>query len=217
MSSVRTLNQLYDALDKELAWRKKEVTTFDMAARKGGVPGKFYVRAGVTLLYAHWEGFVKFTAQLYLDFIHNTGATYDELKACFSVIGLKGKLDLLAESRKSERNVEAFNFIREKLKDRVNLSLGNAINTESNLSSGVFKNILYSIGIDFSPYETKFNLIDVSLLEKRNKIAHGEYLDIDGRDFSELLKDVLLMMEMFKSDILNSASTGGYREVQEAV
>lgn len=205
MVEVRTLVQLQDALDKELSWRKKEVTAFDLASRQGGDRAKFFTRAGVALLYAHWEGFVKSAAELYLSFVHFRGLKYSELASCFSVVGLKGSLDLLSASKKSMTNITVFDFIRDKLGQRANLKLSSAIRTDSNLSSAVFTNILATIGIDPAPYETKYNLIDQSLVERRNKVAHGENLDLKGSDFSSLVEEVLILMEQLKTDLLNAA------------
>lgn len=205
MAEVRTASQLQDAIDKELSWRKKELKAFEITAKKGGEQAKFYIRAGVALLYAHWEGFVKESATIYLNFVQHQGLTYRELLPCFSVLGLKGNLDSLIDSRKSIANIQAFNFIKLKLEEKATLKLEGAIRTESNLTSKVLSNILAAIGIVETPYQTKFNLIDQSLVLRRNKIAHGEYLDIKPLDFSTLITEVLILFEMIKNDILNAA------------
>jgi MAE_28990/MAE_18760-like HEPN len=212
MGDVKNINQLLDALDKELSWRKKEIGAFNLASKRGGVEAKFFVRAGIALLYAHWEGFVKSASELYLNFIHNQRISYRDLKSCFSVIGLKGKLEVLNESRQVQPNVEAFEFVRSKMDEIAHLKLSSAIRTDSNLKSPVFENIVKSVGLDIGRYETKFNLIDVGLVKRRNQIAHGEYLDIGGREFGELIEEVLLLMEHYKTDITNAAVDGSYKE-----
>ena len=93
---------------------------------------------------------------------------------------------------------------------RAQINKPEAISTNSNLSSNVFKNILFSVGLATAKYETKFNLIDESLVRRRNKIAHGEYLDIDYPEFQTLVKETLLTMRWFKTDLLNTASLKGY-------
>lgn len=211
MAEVRTLTNLQDAMDQELGWRIKEISTFKIEAAKGGAGAKAFTRAGVALLYAHWEGFIKKSAELYLEFVSNRGLRYEELTTCFVVFGLKGKLNTVVTSRKAGPNIEAVDFIREALGQVAILKLSGAINTESNLSSGVFENIAKSVGVLTSPYETKFNLIDSSLVDRRNKIAHGEYLDLKSSDFSGLADDVLDLMRHFKNDILNAAVTEAYK------
>ena len=86
-----------------------------------------------------------------------------------------------------------------------------AIRTESNLSSTVFENIAMSIGVAFAPYAPFANLIDKSLLDRRNRIAHGEYLEVDEAGYSALADEVIKLLRMYKTDIENLASTGAYR------
>lgn len=212
MAAVRTLLQLHDAMDQELAWRIKEIGTFRVESAKGGQKSKAFTRAGVALLYAHWEGFVKRSAELYVEYVSNRGLKYEHLTTCFVVFGLKGKLNTLVDSKKSKPNIEAMEFIRGSLGEVAALKLAGAVNTESNLSSSVFENIASSVGVSTTPYETKFNLIDSSLVERRNKIAHGEFLDLKSGDFGPLVDEVLDLMRLFKNDLLNAATTEAYKK-----
>ncbi|MDK1390009.1 MAE_28990/MAE_18760 family HEPN-like nuclease [Sinorhizobium sp. 8-89] len=172
---------------------------------------RYFIRAGVTLLYAHWKGFVKTASELYLSFVGNRGLKYSELKSCFSVFGLKSKLQTLVASRQSLANIDAFDFVLSELGKTARLQLGSAINTESNLTSKVFSNIANSLDIQLASYSSRFNLIDESLVNRRNKIAHGEFIDIGGKEFGELLDDVLQIMREYKTDLQNAASTAAYK------
>ena len=60
-------------------------------------------------------------------------------------------------------------------------------------------------------YETKFNLIDESLVRRRNKVAHGDYLDLGAADFRSLADEILQMMRDYKTDLQNAASMAAYR------
>jgi len=213
MAKVRTLSEMQTALDQEMAWRIKEMGVFKVGAGKNGPQRKPYVRAGVALLYAHWEGFIKNSSEIYLSYVESRALRYRDLKSCFVVFGLKGKINTLVESRKSMPNIEAMDFIFSKLDEIAKLQIGTAVNTDSNLTSKVFCNIANSLDIDTSPYETKFNLIDSSLVDRRNKVAHGEFLEIDGSDFSVLVEDMLSLMRQYKTDIENAASLECYKRV----
>ena len=212
MAGVKTLLQLQDAMDRELGWRIKEIATFRVESAKGGKESKAFTRAGVALLYAHWEGFVKRSAELYLEHVSSLGLRYGDLRTCFVVFGLKGKLNTLVTSKKSSPNIEALDFIRDSLGQVAVLKLSGAVNTESNLSSTVFENIASSVGVSTSHYRTKFNLIDSSLVERRNKIAHGEFLDLRSGDFEPLVDEVLNLLRWFKNDLLNAAATESYKK-----
>lgn len=217
MQKVRTLTQLQDALDKDMSWRIREISTLKVSAKSGGITGSAFVRAGIALVYAHWEGFVKSSSEIYLNYIDSQGHLYRDLKSCFVVFGLKGKLSSLTASRKAKSYVEAFDFILGEMDQTAKMKLGNAIDTESNLTSKVFTNIALSLDISITPYETKFNLIDESLVSRRNKVAHGEYLDLGTSEFMELADEVLQLMRDYKTDLQNAASMSSYkRPIPEA-
>lgn len=93
------------------------------------------------------------------------------------------------------------------------MALDSAIRTESNLSSAVFENICNSVGIDHKLYETKYNLIDESLLNRRNRIAHGEYVGLTADDYRNLADEVITLLRNFKTDIENAATLGKYKRV----
>ncbi|MDF2369775.1 MAG: MAE_28990/MAE_18760 family HEPN-like nuclease [Rhizobiaceae bacterium] len=210
-NKVRTLNEMQDALDQEMGWRIKEIGVFKVGAGTNGPQRKPFIRAGVALLYAHWEGFIKNSSEIYLSYVESRALPYRELKSCFAVFGLKGKINTLVEGRKSLANVEAMDFIFSQMDETAKLQISAAVKTESNLTSTVFNNIALSLDIKTSPYETKFHLIDSSLVDRRNKIAHGEFLDIKGSDFSTLVDEMLGLMRLFKTDIENAATLESYK------
>ncbi len=183
-----------------MGWRIKEISTFKLAARTNGVNQKVFVRAGVALVYAHWEGFIRAAPEAYLNFVDNQGHVYRDLKSSFAIFGLKGKLVLLVESRQAKPNIEAFDFVLSELDKPDRMNMSSAIDAESNLTSKVFANIATSLDIATTGYETKFKLIDESLVRRRNKVAHGEYLDLEADDFRTLADEVLQIMRDYKTD-----------------
>ena len=200
-----------------MAWRIKEISAFRLATKTAGGDRKAFVRAGVALVYAHWEGFIKAASESYLNFVDNQGHVYRDLKSCFAVFGLKNKLAALTNSRQTKPNIEAFDFVLGELDKRARMSMSSAIDMESNLTSKVFSNIATSLDIAMSLYETKFHLIDESLVRRRNKIAHGDYLDLDADDFINLADNVLQIMRDYKTDLENAASMANYRRRPIAV
>lgn len=214
MPKIRTLGQLQETLDTEMGWRIKEISALRLAAKTSPSDSPVFVRAGLALVYAHWEGFIKAASEHYLNFVDNQGHVYRDLKSCFAVFGLKGKLVTLSEARKVKPYVEAFDFILGEMDSPARMNMSNAIDTESNLTSKVFSNIATSLDIATTSYETKFNLIDQSLVNRRNKVAHGEYLDIGTDAFLTLADDVLQLMRNYKKDLEVAASDGSYKRPQ---
>ena len=210
MKPIRSLEELQDLLDQEMGWRVKEITFLKFEARKNSANKKTFIRAGIALSYAHWEGFVKRAAEYYINFVQHRFHSYRQLASPFAVMGLKRDLSFLSNSKQMSANIKAYEFISNNIDSQANISLSNSINTESNLRSPVFINIAMTIGLSIEKYETKFNLIDKELVDRRNGISHGDYIDINGSNFNDIANEVLVLLRDFKTDIENSASTKSY-------
>jgi len=209
---LRTLGQLQDYLDQDFSWRLKEIADLKAAVRTSQTLRRSTViRAGVPLLYAHWEGFVKNAANGYINFVSCKRLRFDELADNFVVLGAKNHLQNIGKTTKMSLNLEAVKFFRSKMPTRAEIMIGSAIDTESNLSSTVFENIARSVGIDYSRYEARANFIDTSLLRRRNHIAHGEFLELDAPSYRTLADEVITLLRWVKTDIENSASTDQYK------
>lgn len=194
-----------------MSWRVKEIAAFRIATKAKRLTQKTFVRAGVVLVYAHWEGSIKRASEFYRNYVDNRGLIYRDLKSCFAVFGLKGSLVTLTNSRRSKSSVEAFEFVLGEMDKPAKMSMSSAIDTESNLTSKIFANIAMSLDISTAHYETKFNLIDKSLVQRRNVIAHGEYLDLGMDDFWTLAGEITQLMRDYKTDLQNAASLEAYR------
>lgn len=198
-------------LDADMAWRVREISTFRLACKKETVERDTMIRAGVAMIYAHWEGFIKAASEAYLEYVNNQGHLYRDLQTCFVVFGMKRKLSLLGDSRKAKTNIEVLDFVLTEMDKPAKMTLSAAIQTNSNLTSTVFCNIATSIGVSTLKYETRFPLIDEGLVNRRNSIAHGEYLALDPNGFINLADEVYMMMRWYKTDLENAASLQSYR------
>lgn len=212
MEKIRTVSKAQDVLDNEFAWRLKEIADIKSAIRTAdAVHQRTLIRAAIPLLYAHWEGFVKVASETYLNYIANQGHRYRELKSCFIVRGLKGRLNELVESSNARRNNDIVDFVLNELDSRANIPHKGVIDSASNLSSTVFINIASSIGISTKPYETKYNFIDESVLRRRNQIAHGEFLDVRDSEYDNISDEVVNLLRGFKTDIENALTLNLYK------
>ncbi|HEV3235449.1 MAG TPA: MAE_28990/MAE_18760 family HEPN-like nuclease [Gemmataceae bacterium] len=209
---IRTLNQLDDCLAEDLAWRRKELTSianFVRASRDKSQP--MAIRAGMVLLYAHWEGFVKWGAECYLNFVSMQGLAFDQLGHSFFALCTRRKLEQFTSSNKSSIRTELISFMRGDLSGRAHVPHKDVIDTESNLSSSVLKEILHAVGLDYSPYALKEKLIDRDLLKARNEIAHGQYLAVDSSKFENLYEEVKNLLILFHNQVSNAATVGSFR------
>ncbi|GJM25447.1 MAG: hypothetical protein DHS20C16_18620 [Phycisphaerae bacterium] len=211
MKKLRTLALLQQALDDDFAWRFKELADVRSALRRPGeTNAKILLRAAVPLFYAHWEGFIKNSTTAYVNYVNCQRLRYDELSSCFVAFGARRRLAEFSASSKSTTNIAVVEFLLTGLGARANLSISRVVDTESNLSSRVFENIAKSIGLSTTWYEARYNLIDQSLLKRRNSIAHGNHLELESDDCRKLADDVIALLRSYKTDIENTASTRQY-------
>jgi hypothetical protein len=170
-----------------------------------------HIRSGIALIYAHWEGFVKAAGTAYLTYIASQRLTYSELANNFVAIATKRLLNDARESNKMIIYAKVVELFTSGLTDRCNLPT--EIETKSNLSSEVLKEIIYILGLDYGEYATKAKLIDETLLKSRNHIAHGKYLVMDLEEFTDLHRATINLMDLFSNQISNAASTKAYQRI----
>lgn len=211
MRKVRSLTELLEVLDSELAWRIKEVSDLRLALVSSPiVQQSTLARASVPIYYAHWEGFVKNSTEYWLAYVASQGLKYRQLKACFIANGLKRYLDELVEVKKSGKAAEVVGFLTSRLDERARLRVEGGANTKANLSSEVFDDLARSVGVDPTPYLTKYKLIDERLLKRRNTIAHGQFDALTIQEIRELEGEVIGLLRQYKNDLQNLAATNGY-------
>ncbi len=202
---IRSVDHLLEHLDHDMAWRLKELHELRSAVQSAkGKNVDAHIRAGIAMLYAHWEGFVKGAANAYVSYLSSRGDRMRDLQPCFIALGMRSKFASANESAKSAISIATVSFLLNELDKPVNLPAADAISAQSNLSSTVFTNIAGWIGVDSTQYSTRFTLIDKSLLETRNRIAHGEYLVMDAARFESLVAEILEVLRWFKTDIENA-------------
>jgi len=211
---IRTESQLFDRIDEDLIWRKKELTDLKFlletaAAKRERKPA--LLRSAITLLYAHWEGFIKTVALSYLEYVAAQALRFEELSPSFLALAARGILNAGTGAKRIRAHLEITKFFRSGLGERSNLPYRDGIRTQANLSAEVLKEIIDTLGLDFSPFETKSHLIDEALLRSRNTIAHGEYLLITERRYEELSREVLGMMENFRTQVQNAALSYAFK------
>ncbi|WP_175771973.1 MAE_28990/MAE_18760 family HEPN-like nuclease [Paraburkholderia phenazinium] len=196
-----------DRIAEELVWRRRELT--DMRAlvqeSSGQLRCRVAIRAGIALLYAHWEGFVKATAAHYLEYVASHRVPYRKLAPNFVALTLRSKfVEMKASEKVSSANALA-DFFCTSLDVQSRVPYKNVIDTKSNLSSKVLLDILTALGLDLGQFETRLNFIDTNLVNPRNHIAHGEALELTINEYLTLHDDVLCLIETFRNEIENSA------------
>ncbi|MGX4712293.1 MAE_28990/MAE_18760 family HEPN-like nuclease [Rhodococcus sp. DMF-1] len=204
-ASIRTAEQLFERISEDLSWRQREIFLFN-SRMKGDEFERTLLRSSVALLYAHWEGFVKNACSYYLSYLASKRLSIQQLRPELAALALRRRIFEVSDTRKVQIQAEFVRDMRERSAERARIpTSGNAVRTESNLSSKVLTEILTSVGCDASRYEEFADLIDDQLVDARNKIAHGDESYIRRPEWDDLSKQVLWIMDDIATQLVNAA------------
>ncbi len=210
---IKTIEKLEDYLIADLAWRKKEMISLKILVERDTVNEPILLRAGIALLCAHFEGFIKKSCNSYIAYVSSQNEKYSGLKDTFSALKLEKEFSECAKSEKHSRHSSLIKKYRElqNLKFRMDFFEENPIiSTQSNPSSEVLREMLFSVGIDSEIFETKTNYIDSNLLAERHRIVHGERSDLKKEDFLSTYEIIIDILDEFKELIIESAKNKVY-------
>jgi len=212
MGKIRTLVDFQDAIDEETGWRKQELAqAMSNLNLTIALPQRVALRAAIALLYAHWEGWVKAVAKLYIRYANSQRLRLKDLSAPFLGNALKARIDAAADSKSAAVHSDLAVLILNGLDVRAQLS-EDLVRTESNLSSRVFSDILARLGIADDFFSTaESHLIDDRLVKLRNSIAHGEFESLAPDDYRSMHRDVLLLLEIFTARVIAAASQRAFQ------
>lgn len=219
MSKAFTEDEFSDQITQDRTWRLREISDLKSAVQRADrTLQTVLLRALVTVCYAHWEGYVKFTAMKYMDFIARRRFQYSELNAQFLRNYFLPRLAALSVSKTSMKDrcsfVDEVLFSSEKRFSKTNVDL---INTKANLNFDVLKDICTVCGVPVEVFSDSETFLDVLLLKRRNEIAHGENTFVAVEDLDDIVCKTIALMRAFGDSVENQIATKGYRaDVQPA-
>jgi hypothetical protein len=208
----RTLDILLENVSEEWIWRVKELDGFKSALERTKEESikSSLIRAGITLLYAHWEGFVKECSYNYYNFVTKKGLRLKDLSDSFVAISMREKLNELIDSKKIVKQSRAISILFQEF-EKKGMFPNNIPLKTSNLNFDVFEEYCTLLGIETLPFETKRHFVNTRLVDNRNTIAHGKFLTIRESDFKEIFKITMDLMKSFKVSIETSATLSAFR------
>ncbi|GGY64593.1 hypothetical protein GCM10011613_05460 [Cellvibrio zantedeschiae] len=193
-----------EQLEEERAWREAEIRFLDNSQRSlEKEEDRMLMRRSILcLIYAHIEGFVKFSFSLYVDEINKKNLLCYQVKPVIAAATLSREFLALSENRKSKifrsdlsddkhlrklfRQAEFIENIFDVKNYEVKIP-EEYINTEDNVGITVLEKLMCKVGLDHT------DLRDVNaplgrLLNVRNDISHGKRrAGIDHKDYEEFL------------------------------
>lgn len=218
--AVQRIEDLQRGLDRELAWRKKEISGLRLSAMKSDSERHYLFRAGLVLLCAHWEGFLKRGASLYLDHVFSQGLRIADLTPLMVAVAFFD--DVKNASGASFPNSERhhISLARRILQglDEVCVRPGWNISTGGNPGSELLEKILESIGVDprlgmdGAAWGATVVFIDEQILRDRHHVAHGMSFRLSRNEFLDRAERLSSLLDALHSTIMSSAVSRSYRK-----
>lgn len=212
--NLKSVEKLSDKLDEESSWRRLELTNlkFNIESSEGNKLNT-NLRASLVLLYSHWEGFVKQALTFYLQHVSQQKLHNNVLKYNFYALEMRKDINEISNSKKASLHTNLIEKIFNDINIISNIPFENQINTKSNLNSGLFKELMNTVGLDSDQYKNFFHLIDERLLGVRNSIAHGEAMQktqLTKDSYLDLHEKMIEIIDMLKDQIVIAAIQRSY-------
>ncbi|QLV85448.1 hypothetical protein HV263_23970 (plasmid) [Enterobacter cloacae] len=205
-------------VQSDLGWRKREMSTIKgFVFSSTGLNQHTYVRAGIALLYSHWEGHIKQCSCEYINYLNKLGVKLSSLSENNITSYMYYKFSLLNGSKQITSYTDIYNSISNNLTAEVfNIPPKSIIRTESNLKVRRLEDILHVIGIDNSAFMACKTQIDSQLLHHRNGISHGERTDglqsttLSTASYSTLHDKIIELIGLFSDAIIDHVINDKY-------
>lgn len=209
-----SIEKLENKLDQEISWRKKELEILRLKCKDENL-SFLDKKAIVLLLYADWEGFVKYAANCYVRYVFSQVSVKQDrplaiFKTGFWELAVQDSLHKLINSKSEKQavNKELFDKLSERFNEKnIPTNKKEYIYTQNNLDHKAFNEIIRVIGLNESDFTISGQHPEDLLVKSRNVYAHGERRNDEIN--IEILEDRILyildLMERFKLKIIEAA------------
>ena len=215
MSKPYTESNFSAQITEDRNWRIKEISDLKNAIRRGDKSmQRVLLRALVAICYAHWEGFVRFSARKYLEYVAIRRFQYRDLDRQFFRNYFLPRLAALSASKTSiSERCALVDEILNASDRRFSQPNDDLINTKANLNFEVFTDICLVCSVPTEPFADRATFIDVLLLKRRNAIAHGEETMVAIDDLDTIAADTIGLMRTFGDVLENRVILQTYKAV----
>ena len=214
---IRNRVDLIQTIDDDYTWRRIEINTLlDMLRIEGEKPSSrrnkhkinCLIKSIVCISYSHWEGFAKYASRVYLEYIQflslDNSKLSNNLKAAFTAF-LRKNISL-------RECIETFRQLFTNVQFKHFIPVIELTNTHHNLNYNYLVELACNIDFDYSEFVTKEQFIDGSLLNYRNKFAHGEAnYEVDIDKAKDIASNTIMLISIFKDEIENMISLEKYK------
>jgi hypothetical protein len=213
MSKPYTESDFSNQIAEGRTWRVKEISDLKDAIKRADEHlQRVLLRALVAICYAHWEGYVRYSAKKYLEHVALRKFKYSDLDRQFFRNYFLLRLAPLATTKFGI--AERCAIIDDILDSSDRQFKGNSdelINTKANLNFEVFVDICIICSVPKEPFVDYYNFINLMLLKRRNEIAHGENTLVALSDLDKTASDTITLMRTFGDQLENRVALKNYK------
>ncbi len=208
MSKIYTDDAFEEIVTQDFVWRLKEISSLKTAIRKSSSNEQTaLLRAFVALLYAHWEGHVKFCATSYFEFLTLKKLRFSQLRGQMYRNYFMAKLDALSLQKSSlAQKCSLIDEILTSANDRFSRINPRLVDTGSNLKFEILMNICQICDVDRALFADDEDFLDRVVLKRRNSIAHGEEIYIGLDELDPVSEKALELMRKFRDALQNKVA-----------
>lgn len=209
---IRTAGQFTDAISANLAHRKRDLTALNgLIGRCRGHELKVVTNSAVCILYAHWEGFVKFGGTCFANYVFHQGISAEHLSNGVIASALRDRLREVRSTKKVSLCRDFVESMRHPNSRMPPFNWKQAVETYDNLKLEVLIEVLALVGCETSFYEGKKGIIDEKLVGYRNSISHTGYSDLEPQDYPDLHQATIVLLNRFRDDLEDAVSKETFR------
>ncbi|WP_036188733.1 MAE_28990/MAE_18760 family HEPN-like nuclease [Marinobacterium lacunae] len=203
-----------ETLENDLSWREAELVSLKRLTINNDnneVVYRAMLRACWALLYAHFEGFTKFTWDLLLDHIQERNIKICNLSEKFKILALTEAFNGIRQNSSSENIMSFINSVLPTLMEKAARFDNAKLETSSNLWPNVFREECEKIGIRSEELENNTVRIK-ALVSRRNDIAHGKKMIIRSiNEYNEYERATLLVMHDLAVNIIEIIESSKFK------
>lgn len=219
-----TLEEFQTELELEKQWREDDIRFFhNLQATLEKIEDRERLRRSIVgMLYAHIEGFVYFSFNLYLNSINELELQCKDVKPAIAAASLNKEFVALKNPEKKNpifkrqlpndtklhqtcREIDFLENFYTIQEQKVKIPR-DYINTENNIGPNVLRKLLYQMGLDYNDLDGISTELS-QLLNIRNDIAHGKSrTGIEDRDYNKFKDCFNTIFSRLSNLLVNSFS-----------
>jgi hypothetical protein len=207
-----TEDEFQSSISDELDRRREAVTRVKrvVAHVKGTTLEQTAALMAIPMFYAHWEGYVKQTVGMYVEFVESKAMMPHQANSGIFAFSIKKKIKGLIDNQSAAKMAEFAEWLIGVISAPVMFD-DKSVDTKGNLSFNNLAALCDTLCIDVQALENDKKKID-ALVHKRNNIAHtGRDPKYDEKDVDENAVMLLNILERFEQVLKQCVTSGCFK------